>query len=450
MKRLIIWGIILWAIHVTFAQVEFNGSVMTYNRLRLQQEGQWTWNENRLTLKLNGNPAENLHFYANVRLRGFGFPKASTTAQLQRREKDAAYPWGMELREAYVDIYGFLTDNLDLRIGRQRIAWGTADQFNPTDNLNPDDLEDIFNFGAHFGSNAVLANYYLGDFTLTGVVIPVFQPATLPYGDWSQAFTASTSLPVPILVVQTMDRIILPENKLTETTSYAVKIAGTHWGYDWSLSYYNGRDDLPLPTAVQLTPADQNSNFKAEVTLIYPRMQVIGADLAGSLWDIGIWAEAAVFFPEKYWQTVTFPNISPPPETVTFTSIALDDKPYVKWVVGGDYTFKSGWYVNVQFLHGFLHERGQDNLNDYLLARVEKRMLNDALKVVPFGIALAVPDWQDVQNNYGLAGGPEIAYSPVDALEIAIGAYLITGKGDNLFSRIKDFDEGFVKVTYSF
>jgi len=48
-----------------------------------------------------------------------------------------------------------LTSTLDIRIGRQRIAWGTADKLNPTDNLNPDDLEDIFDFGKHLDSNIV-------------------------------------------------------------------------------------------------------------------------------------------------------------------------------------------------------------------------------------------------------------------------------------------------------
>ncbi len=442
--------LLLGFFHPAFAQVSLDGSVMTYNRLRLQQEGRWTWNENRLTLKITGNPSERVHFFANVRLRGFGFPATTTTSDLQRRQKDTAYPWGMELREAYVDIYGFLSENLDLRIGRQRIAWGTADQLNPTDNLNPDDLEDIFNFGAHFGSNALLANYYLGDFTLTGVVLPVFQPATLPFGDWSRAFTPMDVTQFPFTVAQYTDHIILPDNRLKQSTSYALKISGTHFGYDWSLSYYNGRDDLPLVTAVEITPIGQSVNLQANVTLTYPRMRVLGADLAGALGSVGIWAEAALFFPEKQLRTLQYPDFQSFPNTITVTETALDDKPYLKWVLGGDYTFKGGWYVNVQFLHGFLHERGAEELNDYVLARVEKRFLNDALKVVPFGIALAVPDWQQIRDNYGLAGGPEIAYFPADALEIAIGAYLITGKGNNLFSRIKDFDEGFVKVTYSF
>ena len=450
MKKLLIFLISLMLIGNLLAQVNLSGSIMTYNRVRLEQEGQFTWNENRLNLKLEGNPTENIHYFANLRFRGFGFPTVATTEDLQLREKSRTYPWGMEFREAYVDIYGFLTENLDLRIGRQRIAWGTADDFNPTDNLNPDDLEDLFNFGAHFGSNALQANYYLGDYTLTGVFIPVFQPAVLPYGDWAQAFVPEFSLPPGIQIGRMQNRVILPEHKLSETSSFAFKIAGNWFNTDWSVSYYNGRDDLPLMTRLELSATGYPTVFDATVQMSYPRMQVVGADLAGSLGSVGVWAEGALFLPRKQYLTTVMPGMPPAPPIIEQTSVALDDEPYFKWVVGADYTFKSGWYVNAQFLHGFIHERGKEALNDYFLARIEKNFMHDALKVVPFGVALAIPDWNDISNNYGLAGGPEIDYYPVDALEISLGAYLIEGKGDNMFSRIKDFDEGFVKVTYSF
>ena len=450
MKNLWFVFIVLWLATGLLAQVNINGSIMTYNRVRLQQDGKITWNENRLNLKFEGNPSEHVHYYANLRFRGFGFPTATSSEELQLREKNRAYPWGMEFREAYVDIYGFLTDNLDVRIGRQRIAWGTADRLNPTDNLNPDDLEDLFNFGAHFGSNAIQANYYLGDYTLTGVFIPVFHPAVLPYGDWAQAFVPQFEVPPGFSMGKVTNRIILPEHKLSQSSSFAFKLAGNWFNTDWSISYYNGRDDLPLVTRQEVQMYSNPPVFSVDMEMQYPRMQVIGADLAGSLGSVGVWAEGALFLPEKMYLTTITPSIQPYPPVIIEKSVALDDQPYFKWVVGGDYTFKSGWYVNVQFLHGFLHERGSAELNDYLLARVEKKFMHDALKIVPFGVAVAVPEWKDISNNYGIAGGPEIDYYPFDALEIALGAYLIEGKGDNIFSRIKDFDEGFLKVTYEF
>ena len=431
-----------------YSQVSINGYMRTDNRFRMQQDGKLSWNDNSLGLKFSGSPSDNIYYYSEVRLRGFGFSDVHSTADLQRRQKDFVQTWGLEFREAYIDIYGFLTEDLDVRIGRQRIVWGTADRLNPTDNLNPDDLEDIFDFGRHLGSNALMATYYLNDITFSGVVIPVFTPAVLPFGDWLRAFTPQVTLPPGTQIGTFEDEIILPENKLSETSSFGLKASTNLFNYDVSLSYYYGRDDLPLTSKVTLTPADTLGTLNAQAEMIYPRIQVVGADLAGSIGDVGVWAEGALFFPDKYYMDVTFPD--PQYGMVTQQELVLDDKPYFKFVIGSDYTFKNGWYINGQYLHGFIHERGSENLIDYFLMRVEKKFMNDAIKIVPFGFALAIPDWKDIENNYGIAGGPEIDYYPIDALEIALGAYLIAGKGNNLFSNVNDLDEFYFKVTYDF
>ncbi|MCK5076327.1 MAG: hypothetical protein KAR38_08120, partial [Calditrichia bacterium] len=235
------------------AQASINGYLRTYNRFRIQQDGKLSWNDNLLGLKFEGNPSENIHYYSEVRLRGFGFPEVNNSNDLQSRSKDAVQPWGMEFREAYIDIYGFLTDDLDIRIGRQRIVWGTADKLNPTDNLNPDDLEDIFDFGRHLGSNAIMATYYWNDFTINGVYIPVFTPAVFPYGDWANAFNAPVNLPPGMQLGEFQDHIKLPDNKLSQTSSFAFKTNTNFLNYDLSLSYYYGRDDLPLLSSVNLT-----------------------------------------------------------------------------------------------------------------------------------------------------------------------------------------------------
>ncbi len=54
--------------------------------------------------------------------------------------------------------------------------------------------------------------------------------------------------------------------------------------------------------------------------------------------------------------------------------------------------------------------------------RFGEKYIKGALKIVPLGIALAIPDWDDINNNCGIAGGPEIDYYPIDALKISLGA----------------------------
>jgi hypothetical protein len=131
-------------------------------------------------------------------------------------------------------------------------------------------------------------------------------------------------------------------------------------------------------------------------------------------------------------------------------TVALDDEPYCKFVLGGDYTFKNGLYFNGQYLHGFLHERGKDELNDYFTFRLEKTLFNDKFKIVPIGGAVAINDWDDVKNNYGLVYAPELSYFPSDNVELNIGSFIIDGKGDNMFGMIKGLDEIMFRLKVSF
>ncbi len=59
-------------------------------------------------------------------------------ATLYRERVD---PYYIESDAAYLDVYRILP-HLDLRIGRQIVSWGSADKFNPTNNLNTLDFSD--------------------------------------------------------------------------------------------------------------------------------------------------------------------------------------------------------------------------------------------------------------------------------------------------------------------
>lgn len=412
--------------------ININGYIQTDNRIQTKSN-KFTWNENRLNLRLEGAPSNLYHYFSEIRLRGFGFPITDQFTDLQLQEKNKAYPWGLEFREAYVDLYSLGLKNLDLRIGRQVIAWGTADALNPTGNLSPDDLEDIFNFGEKLGTNAVKASYYLGDnLTINGIYVPIFTPATLPFGDFADAFSAPMDLPPGMTTRTLSDTVILPERKPSESSQIGLKTSTNLLGYDLSLSYFKGRDDLPILSKATITPVDLIGTVDIATELIYPEMQVIGADFAGSIGSVGIWGEGAVFMMEAT------------------QSVVLDDEPYFKYVLGGDYTFKNGLYFNGQYLHGFLHERGKNELNDYFTFRLETTFLNDKFKIVPIGGAVAINDWGDMKNNYGLVYAPELSYYPSDNVELSVVPFIIDGKGVNMFGSLKDLDEILFRLKVSF
>lgn len=421
--------------------IDIGGDFLTDNRFRVKKDNKLTYNENRVSLKLNSDISR-ASLYIETWLKGLGFPEVSQSSQLQDKDKEKVSPWAVEIRELYIDFYQFLSDKLELRVGRQRIAWGTADKLNPTDNLNPDDLEDIMDFGRKLGANSMKLTCYLADFTLTGVYIPVFTPAALPSSDWTSALSAPLSLPQGMSLRNFSDTVTLPDENFKETSMGAVKVSGNIFNYDLSVSYFYGRDDLPLIKRVEITPVGL-STIDAKAEMIYPKMQVIGTDIAGAIVNVGVWAEGACFIPEKVAMETFTVGMG------TQTSTALDNEPYFKYVIGWDYTFKNGLYINGQWLHGFIHERGEDNLEDYLMAGIEKKFFNDELKV-KIGIGAEVKDFDEIEDNLATMVFPEINYYPVDNTEVTIGAYLIDGKDTTNFGKVKDNDEVYLKFKYSF
>ncbi len=445
MKRAFIPFITLLSLSLIFAEEPENGlkwsGYLQLDHRFFTRTGDFSFKEYRLDLQSEYRTSENSKFFSDIWVRSLGFQSVSTSSDLFSKNKIS--PVDFEIREAYLDIYGFLTKNLDIRIGRQRIAWGAADKINPTDNINPDDFEDIWDMGRHLGSDGIKATYYFKNFTIQGVFVPNFTPAVLPLPQWS-----SVLIP-PFQIMEfgkdyklrnVNDRIIMPENNLEENMIAGLKISTNIAGYDLSLSYLYGRDDLPTLNYLRI----ENITFAKEIdvvaNLIYPRMKVLGADFSGSIGDIGIWGEAGLFFPEEVKLRTSYLGL------YTVESTALSDSPYLKYTIGIDYTFKNGIYLNTQFVHGFVHERGKKNLEDYLTMQLEWKLFNDKLKLIPISGAIEHKD----KKNYAIIYYPSLEYRPFENTLLIIGVRSINEKGSTNFGRLKDMDEFFVKAKYNF
>jgi hypothetical protein len=440
---------------ITHAQeadnLKLSGELFTDQRFLLKSPNDWAWNENRLTLNLEKS-TDNAKFYSEVWLRNIGVPAIHASSDLYN--KGIIDPYNLEVREAYVQLNGFLTKNLDVSIGRQRIVWGTADKLNPTDNLNPLDLEDILDFGRRRGSDAINLNYYINnDFSLQGVFIPIFQPANMPVGIFANILNPTLEMPDGMALESVSDTLTMPKYNIGESSSAGLKLKGFAKGVNFSLSYVWGFDGLPFATKNTFIPVNALGGINIHSQLSYARTHIIGADLVTSIAGFGVWAEAAAFIPEKdVMMTNDLSALYPTsPVPVTQDSLILDkSKPYIKFVVGGDYFFSDGSYLNVQYLHGFIHERARENLNDYFFLRYEKTFLNDKLKITPIGGGFIVTDWNKMKDNYALVYMPEIAYKATTNSEITVSTTIFDGKGDNLFSNLKDYNMFMCKLKYSF
>ena len=411
-----------------------------------------TLQDYRMSVTAGVKPVEGLRFYADGEVRAV-VPASFSATSLDGLIRGLS-PQGdngvvyLDLREAYLELKGFLFENVDLKIGRQRVAWGTADTVNPTDNVNPYDLEDVWDFGRHRGSDGVQANIYLGPLTITALAMPTFSPATLPVGGWAAAFMSTgVSLPPGVVLAGMTTNVVLPGSALADTMTVGGKVKASFLGIDASVSYLYARDSLPIVDAVTVAFAPSGApNVDVTADLVYPRMHIVGADLATSIFSVGVWAEAAVFVPQ---QVILTTDTTGAGGGVSQT-VALGTDPYVKYVVGADYTFPGNVYVNVQYLHGFLQQRGAAELEDFFLANLDWKLLDDALTISPLGVMVEIKDWSDVPNNYAVISAPSISFRPLDAVELKVGMHLIVGTGTTMFGAMSGQNEVFLKATCSF
>jgi hypothetical protein len=331
-----------------------------------------------------------------------------------------------DLREAFVDLkFG----RLDVRAGRQIIAWGRADGVNPTDNLSGQDLTLLVPDDAdrRLGATAVRASYYVGDLALTGVWLPEFRGHEF----------ALAAPPPGVSFVRDDER--WPGDQ------WAVRVEQTGSAVDWSVSYFRGKDLAPdlAPAGVQ-TRAEHMSG----ILLSHHRVRVVGADMTANLGRVGLRAEGA------YVATEDAHGADP------FTK-----NPFVFVVAGADHTWDGRLNLNVQYLFRYVMDdpampaggsdvasvvaTQQAILNSQTLRaqhgasfRIAYKWLHDTLEAELAAAAYAGPS--------GAALRPKIVYAVTDDWKALVGAEIFRGETTALFGLLRHNSTGYVELRWSF
>ena len=405
-------------------------------------------------VKLQRWLGENLQVVASAQFRYFDMTEVASPDDLSSPEKQMPFqffPW-----EVFIRAHGVLLEGLDLSVGKQRIAWGKADKLNPTDTLNPDDFTDIFDFGAKVPSTSAVITYtFPEDISLTAAWLPAVRPVLTSeaYPQVKDLATAQQQavlmkgMAIPGITVVPGDNQIRAPLFDLEHSMQAVRLEGSLFGVDLSVSYFHGFEDIPVLKKADAVVAAGESGMTATVNTEsgFMPFQQVGLDLAYDLFGVGLWAEAAFVMPEGVETTVTAGALLPEKRLQT-----LSDDPYVRFTVGGDYTFEGGYYVNLQYAHGLSHEIDKEMVSEYLVGRFQKKLLGETLMLALNG-GFATPAWGDAGDQYGFLVNPEVSYKPFDNLELLIGAYVVEGQGEeSLFSTLDGADQVYLKAKASF
>jgi len=179
-----------------------------------------------------------------------------------------------EAHAAYIEATDLLVKGLDVRIGQQLVQWGVGDQFNPTNTLNANDVEDPLLFGTQQANLMARVDYTLMNaVTFSGVLVPIHRaamtPSTggaalaatdrLPYVSdelrWrihaSNALATKTGTPVIVAPPRIEKPTITPDNM-----AVSFRVAATLGLQDLAASYYYGRTDFPQAKLVVNTIVD--------------------------------------------------------------------------------------------------------------------------------------------------------------------------------------------------
>jgi hypothetical protein len=402
--------------------LDWSGKIQSDLRFRIQPVGVGEWysrqelpagverNWNTLSLKLDADYGR-FKGVADVMFVWSGYPERMTSVtDLSRIEK--ADPYRVEARGVYIEANGIFFEGLDLKIGQQIVSWGVGDQFNPTNNLNADDLRDPLLFGRQAANFMVKADYWISeDWSISAVLVPIFKPALLPLSGslavaqldrlpfnsdkLRQRVTAEQAAAQTLFAHPTVVGTVtpnLPEPSF-DNMQFAYRIAGTIKEQDIALSYYNGRTDFPQPRSnhtrlvpgKRCNPADPTQCIEGtlvtDVTLEYPKMHVYGLNVAGEVnpfkWidddinGVGYRLEGALVVPRSASIKLTNDELALGiPQAAGEYDYdgdgrpggrepqVVDDAPFLKWTLGLDYTFGEHVYLNAMWVHGLVDEFG--------------------------------------------------------------------------------------------
>jgi len=450
---------------VSATAVDVGGSFSTEVRALLS-DGSLAFNQEHGTLSFDQQVTDDLFGEVVLGIRYFNSPIAgaslpTTFAPAYLGVLSVLSPLEIALDEAYFTYTNFIVNGLDLSVGKQRIPWGAADALNPTDVLNPLDLSDPLDFGKKSASVAVSLAYAL----------PILDSSLqLVYEPWSPIARLN-----PLLLGQLSDALYAQiiascvGDSTSGWTSETATVPGfdlSNWlvgarfaasvlGFDLSVSYVNRLNDLPTVTSADFATDPGYTLTDRSYALGYYREHVIGFDVVKDLGFVLAWGEVAVTVPIDATTTITGTIGGLPIQTST----TMD--PYVKYTVGASQKI-GPFYFNLQYNHGFAHERGDAGparLQDYAVLRLELSLLSDALKIGATGIgnASTLADafdasdgWAYLGDNFGVMGGLDLQYAPTPSMSLTVGVMFFGGTDTATLGAWRDNDLASVEFSYSF
>lgn len=339
----------------------------------------------------------------------------------------------VELGEAYATL--FLGD-LDLSVGQQTVAWGSADGFNPVDVINPRDLSRGLVAAEKLPVPIIRAVYNApGGVKVDAVVVPAFRPSRLP------ALTLpAPGQPVPGQPAQPPElppgaTLPPPDDRRAASTPENIQ-AGLRatlpldvlGGGDVSATYVHGIATEPTFSvgAAPVAPQQGPPGGAAPPVLTYTEYDLFGLDFSLAALGTVFHGEAA------YTLTADHDGTDP----------AVDNHSF-QGVFGGEYTFSGGLTTSLQGIVDYLAaDSGSEVAWDFSTALVLRYEVNTRTNLEALWL-------QNITDGSGVVA-PEISYTFTDSVTGELGAGVLYGADDTQFGALRDTSQLTLGLSYAF
>jgi hypothetical protein len=336
----------------------------------------------------------------------------------------------LESWEIYLDLR---LKDMDLRVGRQQVVWGEADGLRINDIINPQDFKE-FILQDYIDSRIPLwmakIDYYLGDFTFEGLIIPEFKRNRFPRGGSEWEFYQPS---LPPLFRLTRHNNKKPAHSF-ENWEWGLRVFKYLKGWDLSASYFYTWDDFPtFHRKVKLFP--ENLIPTIELSPRHHRLHVFGFTYNKAAGPFILRGEGGYYL-NKYLET-TDPQ----------DGDGVKKRDYIYYMLGSDYHVIHNVDLSFQFIqkvithydNHFVEENIQNSLSLFIRTDFLHETLKPALLLI----------YETQEGDFWIS--PKVSYDINDRIQVTLGGEFFEG-GDrqSFFGQFNSNDQIYCEIKYSF
>jgi len=397
------------------------------------------------------------------------------------------------LREAYVDL---CFEDFDLRLGNQVVVWGKSDGMPITDVITPSDFSEfvIPEFvDRRLGIPAAKLSYYLGDYTVEGVLIPWFYESNIPHaGHWKlrpdyREFEEATEQAFFEEGGVYVGGIRISEGKPDsgwDEVEFGIRLSGLVADTDMALIYFHGWEDTP-----SVSDPTEFVSFDPDTPLIvaridYARMDMLGLNFTRPWSKFVLRGETALFFDKRFdsRKPITLDPTDPGFPAEVEASGHIHEKDMAQFMIGADFSGITNVTLTLQFEDKYIlnFDREDGLLRSSAVAKAasdlnETNAYNTLMEIVAIqasddgkleefeesmtftatGRFMQETLWPQVLFLYNFDYGDyylkmSLGYNISDALWAYVGYYHFEGDETSVYGMFDHNDSIFFKMKYSF